>query len=206
MAILQRDFYNCRVTDAAARLLGKTFVRIDNGNRLSGKIVEVEAYEGLTDQASHSYSGKTRRNAVMFGPPGVLYVYFTYGMHCCCNVVTGPEGAGDAVLIRAVEPIEGSSIMETYRNSASGAGKKISFRNLASGPAKMCQSFNIGLKDNGTDLLGTDIFIEDGPELPGAMITAGKRIGIKKSAELPWRFYIKDSLYVSHFNKNKYKS
>jgi DNA-3-methyladenine glycosylase len=202
MTKLQNDFYNRKVTDVAAALIGKIFVRIENDFRFSGKIVEVEAYEGLTDEASHSYSGMTKRNKVMFGPPGVLYVYFTYGMHCCANVVTGPEGQGDAVLIRAVEPVEGTTRMLANRQASFKASKKISPKDIVNGPAKLCSAFNIGLPDNGTALSGDYIFIEEAPPVQQSMIMTSRRIGIKKAAELPWRFFLKNNSYISNYKKD----
>jgi DNA-3-methyladenine glycosylase len=180
----------------AKSLLGKIFVRVLNSRFLAGKIVEVEAYDGKNDEASHSFSGKTKRNEVMFGNAGYLYVYFTYGMHFCANVVTGKENFGAAVLIRAIEPIEGVSFLAQNRLSKS-ALKEIKIKNLCNGPAKICQAFNLKREQNGTDLTGNDIYILDAPEIHPGNIISTRRIGIKKSIDLPWRYYIKDNQFVS---------
>lgn len=196
MKKLPKEFYQRPVTEAAINLLGKILVRRGGNFIYSGKIVEAEAYGGPDDMASHSYPGLTKRNEVMFRTGGVLYVYFTYGMHFCCNAVTGSEGEGYAVLIRAVEPLEGIDRMALNRFGR----KKISERekiNLTNGPAKLTQAFAIKREDNGTDLSGSEIYILDAPSVDPKKISASKRIGIKKSVDLPWRFFIKDNPFVS---------
>ena len=144
-----------------------------------GRIVEVEAYRE-DDPASHSFRGRTPRNEVMFGPPGHLYVYFTYGMHHCANVVTGIEGAGAAVLLRAVEPIAGIDVMRERRRGRAA---------LSDGPAKLCQAFAIDGRCNGHDLLSGDGpgLFDDGTAPPGAP-RIGPRIGISKAVDVPWRW------------------
>ncbi len=167
-----------------------------NGKRLAGKIVEVEAYDGLIDEAAHTYGGKTKRNEIMFEEGGFLYVYFTYGMHFCCNVVTGKKDHGQAVLLRAIEPlneIEEMAVNRFGRNKISGK----ELFNIASGPAKICKAFGINRSDNGTDLTKSEIYILDNPKLKMSEIVQTARIGIKKSKELPWRFYIKNSRFIS---------
>lgn len=182
------------------------------GRRLIGKIVETEAY-CTGDPASHSYRGKTQRNEVMFWEGGHLYVYFTYGMHFCANVVTGPEGKGEAVLIRAVEPIEGIEVMVEKRRRRRGAGEKRRRKNssrgvvedwsngelqaLTSGPAKLCQAFGIGRRENGTDLIGGEIFIANGENIPPRRIGRSTRIGIRNDRERKWRFFVKRNEWVS---------
>lgn len=175
---------------AAPRLLGCELVRNIDGHTLRGRIVETEAYD-QTDTASHSYKGITNRNQVMFGPSGHLYVYFTYGMHYCCNIVTGPEGQGSAVLIRAIEPIEGLDIMTSLRKGQASP-------NLTNGPAKLCQAFGIDKKLNGHDLQTEPLKLIIHPELPARGIIQTTRIGISQAKEKPWRFYIKDNKFVSH--------
>lgn len=163
----------------AAELLGKLLI-VDTGDgRTSGRIVETEAYTA-DDPASHSFRGLTARNAVMFGTAGRLYVYLSYGVHTCANVVTGEEGDGAAVLIRAVEPIDGVAVMRARR----GAG-----RPLADGPGKLCQAFGIGLGDNGLDLCGGGpvALLDDGTPPPGDPIV-GPRVGISKAVDVPWRW------------------
>jgi DNA-3-methyladenine glycosylase len=178
-------------------LLNKVLVR---GER-AGRIVEVEAYHGANDAASHAYRGETRRTAVMFGPPGFLYVYFTYGMHWCANVVCGPDGEAAAVLIRALAPTAGFEAMRAARPAARRD------RDLCSGPAKLCQALGITGTDNGTDLLapapasgrrrGAGVrLLDDGtppPRRPGR----GRRIGIKEATEHRWRFWVPGDPNVS---------
>ncbi|MGE5410968.1 MAG: DNA-3-methyladenine glycosylase [Clostridiales bacterium] len=195
---LSRDFYTRELFTVAKELLGKKFVRLSNNNLLlSGKIVEVEAYDGSVDQAAHTFRGKTPRNEVMFRQGGYLYVYFTYGMYYCCNVVTGNENEGKAVLIRAIEPLEGIVQMAVNRFQKDFINDK-ELRNLANGPGKLCMAFGITKEYNGTDLSGERIFLLDQKKIPEENIISTTRIGITKSVELPWRFYIKNNPYVSH--------
>lgn len=161
--------------DVAPWLLNKLLVH----GTCVGRITEVEAYRE-DDPASHSFRGRTRRNAVMFGPPGFLYVYFTYGMHHCANVVTGPDGVGAAVLLRAVEPIAGIDVMRGRRGGRPA---------LSDGPAKLCQAFAIDGAYDGHDLLaggGPGLFDDGTP--PPSKPRIGPRIGISKAVEVPWRW------------------
>lgn len=163
--------------DVAPLLLNKLLVH----GECVGRIVEVEAYRE-DDPASHSHRGQTPRNAVMFGPPGRLYVYFTYGMHYCANVVTGYEGSGAAVLLRAIEPLAGIELMSARRQGR---------RQLADGPAKLCQAMAIGPEHNGADLCGRGpIRICDDGIAPPAAPLVGPRIGITKAVDVPWRFRV----------------
>jgi DNA-3-methyladenine glycosylase len=199
---VQRSDLEDRPDVVAPWLLNKLLV---HGER-AGRIVEVEAYHGADDPASHAFRGLTARTAVMFGPPGFLYVYFTYGMHWCANVVCGPDGEAAAVLIRALEPVAGLEAMRRARPSAR------SERELCNGPAKLCQSLGITGEDNGTDLLGptsrTDAHDgraggpggvrlgDDGtppPKRPGR----GTRIGIRQATEKRWRFWVPNNAHVS---------
>jgi DNA-3-methyladenine glycosylase len=173
----------------APLLLGALFVYDDGTRRLAGRVVETEAY-GQTDAASHSYKGRTPRTDVMFGPPGHLYVYFTYGMHYCCNIVTGADGYGSAVLIRAVEPLEGVEVMESNRRGRTG-------RELTNGPAKVCQAFGIEKTYNGHDLRQPPLTLELQPPLRPSDIVQTTRIGISQAQDVPWRWYIADNPYVS---------
>jgi DNA-3-methyladenine glycosylase len=146
-----------------------------------GRIVEVEAYRE-DDPASHSYRGRTPRTAVMFGPAGHLYVYFSYGMHYCANVVTGEDGHGAAVLLRALVPIAGLDLMSVRRNGR---------RDLADGPAKLCQAFAIGPAQNGADLCtAADIGLYDDGTSPPTNPRVGPRVGISKAVDLPWRWRV----------------
>ena len=161
--------------DVAPLLLNKLLVHGD----CVGRITEVEAYR-QDDPASHTYRGETPRNAVMFGPPGHLYVYFTYGMHYCANVVTGPEGHGAAVLLRAVEPQAGIDLMRERRKGRSA---------LADGPAKLCQAFAIGPDQNGGDVCrGNGVVLFDDGVPPPDDPLVGPRIGISRAVDVPWRF------------------
>ena len=194
---LTRNFYLKDVLHVAKNLLGKILVREINEQILSGRIVEVEAYDGSVDEASHSFKGKTKRNEVMFGPKCYLYVYFTYGMYVCCNVVTGKDdSAGRAVLIRAIEPLNGIEQMAEYRFGKRNISNK-EFLNLSNGPGKVCLAMNITKSENGIDLLGDSVYILNEKNIPDEKIEITKRIGISKSAELPWRFYIKNNPFVS---------
>ena len=191
---LGRDFYRRSTLTVARELLGQRLVRVVDGQRLSGIIVEVEAYIGEDDAACHAACGRTQRNEVMYGPPGHAYVYFIYGMHHCLNVVTEEEGFPAAVLIRALEPLEGLEIMRRHR-----AGKPD--RELTNGPAKLCQAMAIDRGFNGVDLCtGEALFIEKGRMVGQEEIRTSPRIGIKAdevARNVPWRFYLQGNEFVS---------
>jgi DNA-3-methyladenine glycosylase len=184
------DFLNGRAVDVAKALLGCTVVGGVSGEIVVAKIVETEAYD-QTDAASHSYNGVTPRTEIMFGPAGHLYVYFTYGMHYCCNVVVGENGYGAAVLIRAVEPLEGKTIMAERRH------QPINSPNLTNGPAKFAQAFGINKSMNGHNLLYPPLALIPKIALSPDEIILTTRIGISKAKDLPWRFVIAGSPYVS---------
>lgn len=175
--------------EVAPRLLGSLFERELDGRRLIGKIVEVEAYDQL-DVASHSYRGETPRTKVMFGPSGHLYVYFTYGMHYCMNVVTSGAGHGAGVLIRALEPLEGLDIMSMNRHGLTG-------EQLTNGPAKACQAFGVDKRMGGHDLRESPLQLILQPPLAQEDIVQTTRVGISNAKDVPWRFYIKGNRYVS---------
>lgn len=193
---LNREFYSGNVLTVAKKLLGKILVKKTNGENFSGIIVEVEAYDGKIDKASHTYIGKTKRNEIMFDEGGYFYVYFTYGVHFCCNIVTGKKNHGTAVLIRAIEPIEGIDKMAMNRYGKTLINEKEKY-NLTSGPGKVCRALGINKQHYGIDLTGDKIFLLNQTELKKKKIVIAERIGIKKSTELPWRFYIKDNPFVS---------
>jgi len=174
---------------AAKRLLGCVLERELDGTVVRCRIVETEAYD-QTDAASHSYKGRTPRTDVMFGPAGYLYVYFTYGMHYCCNVVVGSEGEGAAVLIRAVEPLEGEEALQRRRPGKTG-------KELTNGPAKTCQALGIDRQMNGHDLRQRPLRLVIVPPLKEEDVVVTPRIGIKQAVDVPWRFYSKDNPYVS---------
>ena len=173
---LPRSFYARDVVDVARDLLGRLFVREASGVRLIGRIVEVEAY-ARDDPASHTFKGETRRNATMFGPPGRLYVYVSHGIHHCMNVTTG---GANAVLLRAVEPLEGLDEMARRRGIADE-------RLLCAGPGRLCQAMGITLADDGKDVTRRgDVWLAAGEPVKDIATTA--RIGISAAAEVPWRF------------------
>jgi DNA-3-methyladenine glycosylase len=178
-------------------------VRVLDGVRLSGRIVEVEAYVGEEDQASHARFGRTERNAPMYGPPGYAYVYFIYGMHHCFNVVTEGEGYPAAALIRALEPLEGLEEMRVRRwpGPAGGRGDRPDAQ-LTSGPARLCQALGIDRRFDGADLCapGALLFLEEDASIPDGAVVAGPRIGVRGdgvAVTIPWRFYVRDSRHVS---------
>ena len=190
---LSRAFYLQPTLDVARALLGMYLVRRTRHGRLAGRIVEVEAYLGDTDPASHAFRGRTPRNEVMFWKGGHLYVYFTYGMHFCSNVVTEHEGRGRAILLRAVEPVEGIPALARHRGM-----NPASFEQLSNGPAKLCEAFAIGRKQNGTDLCHNEIWIEQrDPQLADESIGVSSRVGISAGKHYQWRFYVKGSRFVS---------
>ena len=186
---LDRKFYDRPTLKVAKELLGKYLVVQKDGHLLSGKIVETEAYIGFKDPASHAYRGMTPRNEVMFGSPGCAYVYLTYGMHHCLNLVTEKKGYPAAVLIRALEPVEGTELMRRRR-------KRRELKDLTSGPAKLCQALGVDRKLNGVDLCSDVIFVENRGEAAGK-IASSARIGIKETREKKWRFFVKDNEFVS---------
>ncbi len=201
---LNRNFYNRETLVVAKDLLGKILVHEYSGIKVSGKIVEVEAYKGLTDKAAHSYGGKrTKRVEVMYGKAGHAYVYLIYGMYNCMNVVTCEEGIPEAVLIRAVEPIEGLDIIShnRYKIKYNKLSKKQKL-NLTSGPGKLCIALNINRDNNNDDLCKDILYIENRNELSNVKfeIISSKRIGIdyaEEAKDFLWRFHIKDNPYVS---------
>ena len=191
---LPRSFYLRPTLQVARSLLGKYIVRKFNRKVLVGKIVEVEAYVGPKDPASHAYIGMTERNKVMFGDGGHAYVYFTYGMHYCFNVVTERAGYPAAVLIRAVEPIEGINVMRMNRGFTELDRDE---RNLTNGPAKFCETFGIRREMNGTDLTRDELFLTKGKDIPRSKIGSSKRVGIRNGKEKNWRFFVKGNKFVS---------
>jgi DNA-3-methyladenine glycosylase len=186
--IISSEFYNRQVTQVARDLLGKSLVRVLSGRRVSGIITETEAYDGMQDLACHARVGKTKRNAVMFGLAGHAYVYFTYGMHWCLNVVSGAQDYPAAVLIRAIEPQEGLDIIAINRG-------KFARKNWTNGPAKLTQALQINQLQNGLDITRPDgnLWVESGLVLNENVVKTGPRIGIANTPEpwrsIPWRFW-----------------
>ncbi len=183
MALIHRDFFARSVHAVAPDLIGATFLF----NGVGGRIVEVEAYHH-TDPAAHSYGGRTERNAVMFGPPGFAYVYRSYGIHWCVNFVCEPEGSASAVLIRAVEPLEGLDKMRRRR------GLKDE-RLLCAGPGRVCEALAISRVHNGLPLDAPPFELRRRPRRVD--VAVGPRIGITKAVERPWRYGLKGSGFLS---------
>lgn len=188
--VLPRAFYRRDPRVVAPELLNKVLLRADGR---SGRIVETEAYCGAFDPAAHSWRGRTARNATMFGPPGHLYVYFTYGMHWCCNPVCGKEGEGVAVLLRALAPLTGLAAMREARPRCRHD------RDLCRGPARLCQALGIAGAQDGSDLVeGGDGFVIVGDGVPPpAGPAVSPRIGITRAVEEPWRWYVPGDRHVS---------
>ncbi len=193
---LPRSFYLRPTLTVARDLPGLFLVRTLRNSLLTVRIVEVEAYLGSRDPASHAYRGMTPRNEVMFREGGHLYVYFTYGMHYCCNVVTGPAGRGHAVLLRAAEPVNGVDVMRSLRTD--GGKRQVPNRDICRGPARLCRALGIARQENGTDLCGTSIWLaRKRGESPPRSIVRSTRIGITRGREHPWRFFLKNDPFVS---------
>ena len=188
---LPRHFYARETPVVAKELLGKHLVRRTEEGNIVAKIVEVEAYRGSDDPASHAYKGETARNWPMFGKPGCAYVYFIYGNHHCLNVTTEQEGIPGAILIREVEIIDGLELARKNRKARSNI-------ELSNGPGKLTKALNITKSHNGLDLTQShDIFICQPETTEKLQITNSKRIGVKAGQEKPWRFHIKNNKYVS---------
>lgn len=189
MTLLPISFYLANDTPTIARnLLGKTLVHETSQGRICGRIVETEAYLATQDPASHSARGQTRRNASMFGPPGTSYVYISYGIHRCLNIVCQTVGIGEAVLIRALEPLAGLALMRQHRG-------KVSDKELTNGPGKLCQALGIGLSLDGHNLAEHPLYLLAGA--PPAAIGTSTRIGLSVGRDLALRFYAIGNGYVS---------
>lgn len=210
------DFLENPSDVAAPLLLGCTLTRTITLNgekhKLVARIVETEAYD-QDDPASHAFGGPSERNAAMFGPAGHLYVYVSYGMHHCCNVVCGPEGFGSGCLVRAVEPLEGVEVMRELREAGRAgkahtgrAGKEqaerarkhpLKLRDLINGPGKVCAALGIDKELYGHDLKVEPLVLDFAPLLPGETIGRSPRVGISKNADAPKRFFIEGNAFVS---------
>jgi DNA-3-methyladenine glycosylase len=187
---LPRRFFAADSRELAPLLLNKVLVR---GER-AGRIVEVEAYAGEADPASHAFRGRTARNSTMFGPPGHLYVYFTYGMHYCANVVCGPDGEASAVLLRGLTPLTGLDAMRAARGPAARVD-----RDLCNGPGKLCQALGLDRTFDGSDLVTGDRgvkLLDDGTVPPRTPGVSG-RVGISVATDVPWRFYVPGAVGLS---------
>ena len=186
-----RSFYSRDPKCVARDLLGTILVHTTEDGMVAGRIVEVEAYLGDGDAAAHSSAGLTPRTRVIFGPPGHAYVYKIYGLHCCLNVVTEPEGTPGCVLVRALEPLAGIALMRVRRGPRIAAGL------IASGPGRLTQAMGIGMRQNGADLLASPLTLHlpDGPGRPD--VTTTTRVGITRATELALRFFVTDNPFVS---------
>jgi len=194
---LPREFYDRDPRRVSRELLGKVLVRKEAKQFLIARIVEVEAYLGKDDPASHSFAGRTPRNAVLFGPPGYAYVYFIYGNHYCLNVSCLPDGVAGGILFRAVEPLSGIEEMARLRNVPIDSPRDL--RKLTSGPGRLAEAFGITReRDNGKDLtsLSSDLFITDDGYRVRRILTT-PRIGITKAAERPLRYVLAGNEFVS---------
>lgn len=191
MRRFSHSFFLRPTLEVARDLLGARLTTTIRGVKTSGRIVEVEAYYGPTDPASHSYRGETPRNAPMFRPGGLCYVYLIYGLHHCVNVVTEKEGIGAAVLIRALEPVEGITAMERRRKTKDSAL-------LTNGPARLCEALKITRALSGQNfLLPGPISITPDENIPDSAVERSTRIGISKGKELEWRFFVRGIEWVS---------
>lgn len=189
------DWLSGRGPDVAPLLLGAVLSSGTDEGRVAVALTEVEAYDGPDDPASHAWRGRTPRNAVMFGPPGRLYVYFSYGMHWCANVVTGPDGTASAVLLRAGRVVHGQGLARQRR------GPRVSDRALARGPACLTRALAIGREHDGTELgPGGGLSLEPGPR-PQAVST-GPRVGVSRAPDVPWRFWVAGDETVSAYRRS----
>jgi DNA-3-methyladenine glycosylase len=214
---LPREFFDRPATEVAPDLLGCVLWHVSPAGLVAARLVEVEAYRGALDPASHSYRGRTARNAVMFGPPGHAYVYFTYGMHYCVNLVCQPAGLAEAVLIRAGAVVDGAGLARRRRSgladadgsteASTGRNGRHRDRDLARGPGRLCQALGIDRSLDGADACAPDGPIGISPpeafdqaEVAGsAAIRVGPRVGISRAADLPWRYWLGGDGHVSAY-------
>jgi DNA-3-methyladenine glycosylase len=214
--LLPREFFGQPAIEVAHRLLGCVLEHETGEGLVAVVLTEVEAYEGSADPASHAYRGRTARNAVMFGPPGHAYVYFTYGMHFCVNLVCLPEGTASAVLLRAGRVVEGAPLALARRMASRNGAGRGSGSDLARGPARLCQALGIDRRLNGTDVCdpGSPLRVRPGLAagaggLAGPPVSRGPRVGVNGAAERPWRFWVTGdptvSVYRPHVRRTRPK-
>ena len=217
MELLPREFFDRPSTEVAPDLLGCVLWHDTAEGLVAVRLVEVEAYQGSHDPASHAYRGQTARNAVMFGPPGYMYVYFTYGMHFCANLVCQPPGRAEAVLLRAGEVVAGSELAAQRRagenlpaanGQADGARRMPRAINLARGPARLCQALGIDRQLDGADVCRPGTPIGIGPAWSAdaaapAVISTGPRVGISQAVDRPWRYWLAGDRHVSLYRPVK---
>ena len=190
-----RDWLSGPAPEVAAQLLGARLTHRTDEGMVTVQLTEVEAYDGQADPASHAWRGPTPRNTVMFGPPGFLYVYFSYGMHWCANVVCGPDGTASAVLLRAGRVVEGAELARVRR------GPRTRERSLARGPACLTQALGIDRRHDGADLCA-DGPLRLEPGAPPGEVASGPRVGISRAADVPWRFWATDDPTVSAYRRS----
>jgi DNA-3-methyladenine glycosylase len=198
--LLPREFFAVHSLEVAPRLLGCVLEHETDAGLVAVRLTEVEAYEGAADPASHSYRGRTARNGVMFGGPGYAYVYFTYGMHWCVNIVCLPPGTASAVLIRAGQVVSGVPLATARRSAGRARPSPVAERELARGPARLCQALGIDRAQNGLDVCSAESALRIRAAAPGgrpAGISQGPRVGISKAADWPWRFWVTGDPTVS---------
>ena len=212
MDLIPRDFFDRPSQEVAPDLLGCILEHETAEGLVAVEITEVEAYAGETDPASHSYRGRTGRNGVMFGPPGYAYVYFTYGMHFCVNVVCMPAGIPRAVLLRAGRVTAGEDLARRRRarwRSEASQGSVLPARDLARGPARLCQALAIDRTQNGLDVCSADGELRLRPADPGLRadgaieVAVGPRVGVSAAADVPWRFWVAGDPTVSAYRLHK---
>jgi DNA-3-methyladenine glycosylase len=208
--VLRREFFEPEALAVAPRLLGCVIAHETGEGLVAAEITEVEAYRGESDPASHAFRGKTARNAVMFGEPGHAYVYFTYGMHFCVNLVCKPPGEASAVLLRAGRVVEGADLASARRMADAGTGvtvrgaKALAARDLARGPARLCQALGIGRAQNGADVCDPAgqlrVLAPAGfAGMPAATVRSGPRVGVRLGADADWRFWVDGDPTVSAY-------
>jgi DNA-3-methyladenine glycosylase len=216
IARVPQAFYEQPTLELARALIGTTLLRATPEGVSGGVIVETEGYLSAIDPAAHGYLRRTPRTSIMYGPPGYAYIYFSYGMHCMLNISTEPAGVGAAVLIRAIEPTIGLDLIRQRRGRASAqrerdcghpetasarpqrGGEALPLRDLARGPGRLCAALGLSLAENGIPLTGETLWLDDQPSLaPDATIATSTRIGISVGTDLPWRWYLVGSPYVS---------
>jgi len=198
--VLPREFFAALSLDVAPRLLGCVLEHETDAGLVAVRLTEVEAYEGDADPASHSYRGRTARNAVMFGPPGHAYVYFTYGMHWCVNLVCQRPGSASAVLIRAGQVVSGVPLAAERRSAGRARPSPVAERELARGPARLCQALGIDRAQNGLDAVDPSSPLRIRAALPGSgpvQVSQGPRVGISTAVDWPWRFWVTGDPTVS---------
>lgn len=199
LAAFQRERLAVDVLPAARLLLGCQLVADGRDGRVVVRLVELEAYRGADDPAAHSYRGRTARNAVMFGPPGHLYVYFVYGMHFCANISCLPDGEAGAVLLRAAEVVSGHAVARLRRPTARSDAE------LARGPARLTRLLGLGREHNGLDLVdpSSPVRLLPGDPIPAEQVCTGPRVGVAAAPDRPWRFWVQGSPAVSAYRRHR---